>query len=51
MLSPKEASKFLKVEGNIKLILERIDELKRESAALEDEIEKDECEQCQGDEK
>jgi hypothetical protein len=51
MLSPSEASKYLKVEGNVKIILERIDELKRESAALEEDLEKLGCEKCQGEKK
>ncbi len=48
MLSPTEASKFLKVEGNIMMILQRIDELKKDVVRLESEMEKQGCDACPG---
>ena len=43
--------KFSPNKPTLTALADRIDELKRESAALEDEIEQGGCDQCQGENK
>ncbi len=46
VLGAKEASKFIKVSGNIELILNRIDASKERAKALNAEMEKEGCDAC-----
>ncbi len=47
MLSSKEASKFLKIESNKKMILDRIDTIKRELELNRQNFEQEGCNSCQ----
>jgi hypothetical protein len=46
-LSPKEASKFIKVESNIMVILVRLEEIRKQITTLRSELEKEGCNKCQ----
>jgi hypothetical protein len=45
-LSAKEASKFLKVSGNVTVILTQIDRIKAQIAKLDDKVAEEGCTQC-----
>ena len=46
MMSENEASKFLKVSSNIKMILGKLDRIKQERSRLERDTEQEGCDEC-----